>query len=126
MPTKPFSPVTTPRLPSHTAARNAALVNLLATPGLGSLMARRWVAGVGQLVLALAGFGMLLAWFVRTMRDYYGMISDQQSAPQVHFGLLKVGAAVFAVSWLWALVTSFQIFRSVPKNLPGVPPPRLG
>ena len=125
MPTKLFFPVTTPKLPSHTAARNAALVNLLATPGLGSLMARRWVAGAGQLVFALAGFGMMLVWFARTMRDYYGLISEQQSEPQVHFGLLKAGAAVFASSWLWALVTSIHIFRSVPKNLPGVLPPRM-
>lgn len=106
-------------------ARNAALINQLATPGLGSLMAGRWVAGAGQLVLALAGFGMMLAWFVKMMADYYGLISDPQGEPQIRFGMLAAGAVVFAAAWLWALVTSIQIFRSVPKNMPGTPPPRL-
>ena len=38
------------------SARNCALINQLATPGLGSLMAGRLVAGIGQLLLAVAGF----------------------------------------------------------------------
>ncbi len=110
---------------NRTAARNAALVNLLATPGLGSLMARRWVAGGGQLLLAVAGFGLMLGWFVKTMIDYYGLINNQQSEPQTHFGLLKAGAVVFVAAWLWSLVTSIQIFRSVPKTMPTNAPPKL-
>ena len=112
--------------PSRATARNAALLNLAATPGLGSLVAGWRVAGIGQLVLALAGFGMMLGWFVKLMRDYFGLISDPHSEPQVSFGWLQAGAAVFAAAWLWSLVTSFQIFRSVPKNLPRTEPPRLG
>jgi len=105
----------TPR--SRTTARNAALVNLLATPGLGSLMARRWLAGTGQLILAVAGFGLMLGWFVKLMTDYYGLMFNQQSAPQLDFRLLKWGAAIFAVAWLWSLVTSVQLLRAV-KTLP--------
>ena len=38
---------------SRSAARNAALLNQCATPGLGSLMAGRRLAGIGQLLLAI-------------------------------------------------------------------------
>ena len=44
------------KLLSPATARNAALVNQLATPGLGTIMAGRIVTGAGQLLLALAGF----------------------------------------------------------------------
>ena len=106
----------TPR--SRTTARNAALVNLLATPGLGSLMARRWVAGVGQLILAVAGFGLMLGWFVKLMTDYYGPMFDQQSAPHLDFRLLKWGAAIFAAAWGWSLVTSIQLLRAMKTPTP--------
>ncbi len=110
---------------NRTTARNAALVNLLATPGLGSLMARRWVAGGGQLLMAVAGFCLMLGWFVKTMKEYYGLIDDQHSEPQIDWTLLKWGAVVFVAAWLWSLVTSIQIFRSVPKTQPTDAPPKL-
>ena len=59
---------------SRAKARNAALLNLLATPGLGSLLAGRWIAGTGQLALALAGFTLFLVWFVKIMIQYYGQM----------------------------------------------------
>ena len=50
---KSFSPA---KKLSRTAARNALLLNQLATPGLGSIAARHWLAGLGQLAVFLAGF----------------------------------------------------------------------
>lgn len=123
---KPSSPESATKTPDRATARNAALLNLAATPGLGSIMAGRRVAGIGQLILAVAGFGMVLGWFVKLMRDYFSLISDQPGEPQVSFGWLQAGAAVIAAAWLWSLVTSLQIIRSVPKNLPSTTPPRLG
>ena len=55
----------------RTAARNCFLVNQLATPGLGSLMAGKTGPGIGQLGLALAGFALVLAWFVLTILQTY-------------------------------------------------------
>ena len=45
----------TPKNLSRTKARNALLLNQLATPGLGSLLAGRWIAGTGQLLCSVAG-----------------------------------------------------------------------
>ena len=64
---------------SRAQARNAALLNQLATPGLGSLMARRWIAGSGQLLLFLAGFVIYCLWAVKNLSQYYNlMYSDEQ------------------------------------------------
>jgi len=112
---KPSSPKPGHRPVSHATARNAALVNQLATPGIGSLMAGRWLAGIGQLVLAVAGFGMFVVWFFEMMFQLYGQISgDVQPHPVGWIG--ATGAVLFATAWLWALVTSFSLWREASRN----------
>ena len=54
---------------SPATARNCCLVNQFATPGLGSLMGRRIVAGIGQLLLAFLGAALVIYWvFVKPSR----------------------------------------------------------
>src|SRR5208283_1639333 len=102
MPMKPFFPQPTRKPISQSAARNAALVNQLATPGLGSLMAGRWIAGLGQLALAVAGFVMVVVWFFAVMVQYYGQITgDVSTHPAGWIG--ETGAILFIASWFWAL-----------------------
>ena len=96
-------------------ARNAVLVNQLATPGLGSVLAGRYLSGSGQLLLALAGFTLFILWFVAVMKQFYGQIQgDVEVKPVGWIGL--TGLAVFAAAWLWALVTSLSIMREVKRN----------
>jgi hypothetical protein len=126
-----------PKPVNRSAAHNAALLNQLATPGLGSLMAGRWLAGIGQLVLAVAGFVMIVVWFFEVMIQYYGQITG--NAPVRAVGWIGVaGGIVFVVSWCWALVTSLSLMRQAraveavapqpapprPADSPG-PPPKL-
>jgi drug/metabolite transporter (DMT)-like permease len=93
-------------------------MNQLATPGLGSLMARRYLAGTGQLLLALLGFGLIVAWFICLMIQIVHQADDQGgSAPSVAW-LGELGAAVFAVSWVWALVTSLSLLRDAKASEP--------
>jgi hypothetical protein len=101
-------------------ARNAALINQFATPGLGSLLARRWVAGAGQLFLALAGFVLMLVWFTKTMLDYYSLMFDQHGEPQPHSHWLKLGVLFFAAAWLWSLVTSLELIRAAKTSPPEI------
>ena len=90
-------------------------MNQFATPGLGSLMARRFVAGAGQLGIFLAGFVLFVAAFVDEIRLFYGlMFSDDP--PQLHYGLAIAGVALCAVGWLWALVTSLSLMREAKRN----------
>ena len=71
---------------SRASARNSFLINQLATPGLGSLMARRYVEGIGQLLLAFAGFGLILVWFTSLMLKMFRDV-DEPSA-STSFGSL--------------------------------------
>jgi hypothetical protein len=123
---KPSSPRR--KVVSRTAAWNAALVNQFATPGLGSLMAGRWVAGIGQLLLAVAGFVLVLVWFCDVMIQYYGQISGNVQLHPVGW-VGELGAVVFGAAWLWSLVTSINLVvragSEEPAGLQTVPPPTV-
>ena len=121
---RPSSP-RQPRPPLNRAkARNAALLNQAATPGLGSLLAGHRLAGIGQLLLALAGFVMVLGWFAVRMIQLYHQVTD--GAPSAPAGWLgAAGAATFAASWLWALATSLQVLKSARPNETRDVPPKL-
>ena len=120
---------------SRARAWTCILTNQLATPGLGSLMARRIFAGVGQLLLALAGFVLIVVWFFEVMIQYYGQVTGDVPARPVGW-IGEIGAILFVASWLWALVTSISLWRqaesderaelkTVPPrmaDLPGQPP----
>lgn len=108
--------------PSRAVVRNAALVNLLATPGLGSLMAGRWVAGIGQLAVAVAGFVMLVVWFFEVMIQYYGQVTGEVQVRPVGW-IGATGAILFVASWFWALVTSVSLLRQAKADDPTEPGP---
>jgi hypothetical protein len=109
------------------SARNAALINQLATPGMGSLMAGRYASGAGQLTLSVAGFVLVIAWFVAVMRQFYGQIEGNVEVKPVGWiGL--TGVVIFAAAWVWSLVTSISLIREARRNRatqfnPPQPPP---
>lgn len=105
---KLFSPRGKPL--SRATARNAALLNLLATPGLGSLVAGRRLAGGGQLLLALVGFTLFVIWFVKEMTQLYGQISGNVEVRPVG-KYLVAGLVLFALAWIWSAVTSLNLVR---------------
>ena len=90
---------------------SCVLLNLLGTPGLGSIVARRWFAGASQLILSAAGFVLILTWFYRiVIVQFYGQINGPVTPQPVGWiGLL--GAVLFALAWFWSLLTSFSLLR---------------
>ena len=120
MPAQPARPLSRARLAS------CILINLAATPGLGSLIARRFWAGTGQLLLALAGCGLIVGWmFVAFYRLYLQQMDEP--APVTPIGWMwKWGAVCFGASWLWSLVTSLSLLRQAKRDEPSgreaVPP----
>ena len=114
--TKPVSPA---------RARNCFLINQFATPGLGSLLAGRYMSGAGQLILSLTGFGLVVGWFVCVTIQFV-RVMDTGTQPESVAWLGIMGAIVFATAWLWALSTSLQILRSAKGGRPPgpqAPPP---
>jgi hypothetical protein len=90
-------------------------MNQFATPGLGSLMGRRIVAGTGQLLVAVAGFLLFCAWFVNVVTQYYALIA-RDIHPDLRYWLAYSGVGLFALAWLWAWVTSFSLLREARRN----------
>jgi 4a-hydroxytetrahydrobiopterin dehydratase len=96
---------------SRAKAKNAALLNQLATPGLGSLFCGRWIAGTGQLLLSCAGFTLVVVWFIKEMIPYYGLMFSDSPPNLPNMKMLALGGNLFAVAWLWSAVTSFSLLR---------------
>lgn len=78
-------------------------------------MGRRFVAGTGQLLLAIAGFTLFCGWFINVMRQFYKLI-DSDIRPAVHPWLAFSGLGIFALAWLWAWFTSFSLLREAKRN----------
>jgi len=84
-------------------------------------MAGRRLAGLGQLVLAIAGFGMVLGWFaLLAFQMYNELINDAQPKSVARLG--EIGAVTFAAAWLWSLVTSLSVIREARASEPATPP----
>ena len=109
----PMKSSSTPKKNSRVSARNATLLNLLGTPGLGSLMAGRVAAGIGQLVIFLVGFGLFCGWAAFSIGHYYQlMMSDATPAPNTWGNKAILGVALCAISWVWSLITSISLQRA--------------
>ncbi|HWF19153.1 MAG TPA: hypothetical protein VG754_07795 [Verrucomicrobiae bacterium] len=95
----------------RSAAMNCLLVNQFATPGLGSIMGRRFLAGAVQLIFAVAGFVLVVAafadWVWNTYRNMGG--SETEAGPFPWFG--KTGAILFIGAWLLSWITSLSLLR---------------
>jgi len=109
------------------------LLNLFATPGLGSLVGGRILAGLGQLILFLIGFAFICFWFVKTMKEYYGLMGSLTSgevSSHVSYTQYFLAGILFAgASWLWSFLTSVSLMRAAKPPepaLPGAVPPKLG
>ena len=113
---------------SRARAASCALINLAATPGLGSLIARRFWAGTGQLLLALAGFGLLVGWMFKFFdRAVLQELGEPVSTTPIDW-MWKWGLICFVAAWVWSLVTSVSLWRQAIADEAGSrksAPPRL-
>jgi len=115
-----------PKILGQSKAIYCFVVNQLATPGLGSIIAKRTVVGTGQLILALVGFFMIMSWM---FKYFFSMAQTQigEPAPENSSGSMgKWGLIFFGASWAWALVTSISLIRQARNEFAGqqqVPPP---
>lgn len=108
------------------SARNAALINQLATPGLGTLMLGKITLGFAQLALAIAGFLFIVSWFVMILSQFYGQISGNVEVKPV--GWIGItGAILFITAWTWSLFTSIGFIRKAKRlaQLNLAIPPRI-
>ena len=92
------------------------MLNQLGTPGLGTLLAGRWLEGLLQLFLFLAGFVMFCAWAFRNLAGYYQMMfNDAPKTVAAGGGLAFGGIVICVLAWVWSLATSFRLLREASK-----------
>jgi hypothetical protein len=92
-------------------------------------MGRRLLAGIGQLLLALAGFVMIVGWMAQFFYDRYREVIGQRPVGGQYGWWGKWGLILFGAGWLWALATSLSLLRHAKQNSSAGPapvPPRLG
>jgi 4a-hydroxytetrahydrobiopterin dehydratase len=122
--------------PDDRTVARVVLLNLLVLPGMGSVRAGLWVAGIGQLALVILGAIIVLIWLYQELSQYYGLMFDNVKQQSVGW-IGIVGTVLMGISWLWALVTSINYHRAnalqdtsanaspAPQNQPTQLPPRI-
>jgi len=109
----------TPPPLSRARITTCILVNLAATPGLGSIWARRRLAGTFQLLLAVIGFCLIVGWMLKAIWTSVSQEIDGSTPATVPGWMWKWGLVIFVASWLWSLVTSISLWREIkPDNVP--------
>jgi hypothetical protein len=86
-------------------------------------MARRVFAGTGQLLLALAGFVLIVAWMVELFHRVFLQQLGDPVPPDSSGWMWKWGLLFFGAGWLWSLVTSLSLFRQAKADGPAEPKP---
>jgi hypothetical protein len=94
------------------------LINQLAFPGLGTILAGSRLAGYAQAILMVAGFilttGFLLYYLLCMVRLITSSWSEAQFAAHYrpYLWSLYWGLGLSAFAWFWALYSSLRILRS--------------
>jgi hypothetical protein len=121
-------------------AARACLATNLALPGVGTLMAGRWIGLVQALVtatafaLTLVGGLKFFLWYAAHRAQFSDPFSDPMENLRALWRAARwplLGMGLFALNWLWALASSLAILRAArspgdaapaASDAPGVPP----
>ena len=111
----------------RTLDRNSAMalagLNLLATPGLGTIIAGRIFVGIVQLVAATAGFLLIMK---RLYSMFQTMLNGSGSAPSWEW---ESGLILFFIGWLGSAWSSLNFVRAASASTASRPnlqtPPKL-
>ncbi len=75
------------------------------------------MTGSLQLLLAVAGFSLLMAWMFRTFTERMLVVLADNPQPTGSYGWLgKWGLILFGAAWLWSWFTSFSLLREAGRE----------
>ena len=109
-------------------ARTLLIVNLVACPGIGTIMAGRRI-GYVQAAAMVGGMCMLLAFVAVYFKAATQVLANPFSSEEQWWSMLRRaswmgigGLGVCIIAWLWGLATGLSLIRSA-KERAGKPPP---
>jgi hypothetical protein len=95
----------------ETRAWLALTLNLAVLPGLGTLLQRKWIAGLVQLALAVAGAIGSIQWMTAFGREWARLGSFPiDRGPLFPAGL--AGTIAFVTAWAWSAWSAWQDVRA--------------
>lgn len=97
--------------------------NQLATPGLGTWLAGRRTVGLLQMGLAFAGFFVVCAAFLATVRAVWESAGGDSDFAVGLPASWKAGFVLFGIAWLWAAMSSVQLWREARRQDAAAAPP---
>jgi len=106
----------------------ACVMRNVALPGWGSIKAGKFFTGIAELLLALFGFFLLVAWMFRWMIRISQSELDEDLSPPPGAKLWETGVACIVISWFWTMTTCISLMREAraqEKEMRQNPPPRL-
>ena len=103
-----------PRIMTRKRALACLAMNLLAFPGVGTIMAGRR-QGYAQAIVMLAGFGLFVAfmglYFISFGRFAMESPDEFRARYQPFLWALTTGLGLCLVAWLWSLLSSLLVLR---------------
>lgn len=104
-------------------------INLLATPGLGTILAGKFMRGLIELALSVSGFAFIIAWMFKAFFAMVAVAADTNNGgPADSYSFLwKIGVPMFAAGWLISAWSSILFIQEASKMAPPkIPtPPKL-
>ena len=106
------------------------MVNLLAFPGLGTVLAAKKI-GYAQAAVMLVGFFTATGYMCWIIYIQIKLLFDMGTSAQEfgekrfeHWWIGVVGFALCLIAWIWSLFSSIQLLKENPKDTPlaTVPP----
>jgi len=133
MPTK-ISLALGPRQPLSRQVAWGCFTTNVTLPGFGTLLAGR-ITGYPQVILTLAGFALTtifgiqaISWFLNNWTQFQ-QLQDQPDLYLrefwMHMRWALLGIALFALAWLWALVSSLAILAEARATEKRAVPPKI-
>ncbi|HEY1789893.1 MAG TPA: hypothetical protein VGJ73_17235 [Verrucomicrobiae bacterium] len=117
---------------SRDRAWSCVMLNI-SVPGWGTIKAGKKLTGICELVFALGGLFLLMAWMGKWMVRIFQSAAGEDLSPVPSPWIWQSGVFCIVISWIWTGITCFHLMReakayeaSLPPRLSDLPkPPKL-
>jgi len=114
-----------PRVPLNRDRAWACVLLNLGVPGWGSLKAGRPLAGMGEMVILIAGLVLFGTWMYEWLHGVFVTELGDPPPPAAAPWLWEWGIGLVGTSCVWTIITCVSIMREAKAHEKDLPPPRL-